>query len=130
LLFEELISYGFRRNLYGMKSIGIFLASLCTGIESLSLFWGFRTTHQLDTGKAVFLALDLFLLFCWLFAITPNWVKRASDSYAERLLAASENLAPVTGRPASTENSDPKHRPSRRRSNATNDPAPAGGSDS
>jgi hypothetical protein len=106
------------------------LASLCTALESLSLFSVFRTTHQLDTSKAVFLALNLFLLFCWLFAITPNWVKRASDSYAERLLAASENLAPVTGRAASTKSSDPKPRSSRRRSNVTNDPAPAGGSDS
>jgi hypothetical protein len=130
LLFEELIGYGFRRNLYGMKSVGVFLTSLCTGLESLSLLSAFRTTRQLDTGKAVFLALDLFLLFCWLFTITPNWVKRASDSYAEQLLAASENLAPVTGRPASTKNSDPKPMPSRRRSKATNNPAPAGGSDS
>jgi len=36
--------------------------------------------------------LDLFLLLCWWFLITPDWVRRAAEAYAERLLAASENL--------------------------------------
>jgi len=130
LLFEELISYGFRRNLYGMKSIAVLLASLCTAVESVSLYSAFRSTHQVETGKAIFLALSLFLLLCWLFAITPSWVKRAADSYAERLLAASENLGSVSGRAAGTKDPNPKPKGSRRRSNTTNDPAPAGGSGS
>jgi hypothetical protein len=92
LLFEELISYGFRRNLLSMKALGLWLCAFCTVIEAALLLRAVRITGQVEISNTIFLGLDLFLLFCWCLLITPNWVRRAAEAYAERLLAASENL--------------------------------------
>jgi hypothetical protein len=92
LLFEELVSYGFRRNLLSMKTLGLWLCIFCTVCEAVLLVRVFRITGQIEASNALFAGLDLFLLLCWWLLITPNWVRRAADAYAERLLAASENL--------------------------------------
>ena len=131
LLFEELIGYGFRRNLFGMKPLGLSLSFLCTGLQTASLVHAFRMGHELDITKAVFLTLDLFLLSCWLFMITPSWVKRAADSYADRLLAASEHL-PINatkGRPGTKNRETPKAAMGGRPSTLKEGPAPSGGSE-
>jgi hypothetical protein len=93
LLFEELVSYGFRRNLLGMKTLGLWLCFLCTVLEAGLLVRAFRITGDIEVSNAVFVGLDVFLLICWWFVITPDWVRRAAEAYAERLLASSESFA-------------------------------------
>ncbi len=103
LLFEELVSYGFRRNLLGMRAIGLCLCLLCTLVESVFLVKGIRTAGQMEISNAVFVTLDFFLLLCWWFVVTPGWVRRGAEAYAERLLAASETLSTgVKGSPTSS----------------------------
>jgi hypothetical protein len=92
LLFEELMSYGFRRNLFGMKAIGLCLCLLCTLVETVFLIRGIQTAGQIEISTAVFVTLDFFLLLCWWFVIRPDWVRRGAEAYAERLLATSETL--------------------------------------
>lgn len=92
LLFEELMSYGFRRNLLGMKPIGLSFSAVCTGVEVAALAEALRMGREADAPTVGFLAVNIFLLACWILLITPDWVKRAADSYADRLLAASESL--------------------------------------
>jgi hypothetical protein len=92
LLFEELVSYGFRRNLLSMKPLGLWLCVFCSVIETSLLVRAFRITAQIEISNAIFVGVDLFLLFCWWLLITPDWVRRAAEAYAERLLAASESL--------------------------------------
>jgi hypothetical protein len=92
LLFEELVSYGFRRNLLGMKTLGLWLCFLCTLIEAGLLARALWITGHFEVSNAVFVGLDLFLSLCWWFVITPEWVRRAADAYAERLLASSETF--------------------------------------
>lgn len=92
LLFDELISYGFRRNLLAIRPVGLPLCALCLIVETGLLFRGFQLTGVFESTKAVFAGLDGFLLVCWWFLIRPSWVRRAADAYAERLLAASESL--------------------------------------
>jgi hypothetical protein len=91
LLFEELMSYGFRRNLFAMKAPGIWLCLVCTLLQAALLVGALRIAGRIDTANAVLAGLDLFLLLCWWLLITPAWVRRAGEAYAERLLAASEN---------------------------------------
>ncbi len=92
LLFEELMSYGFRRNLFAMKPLGIWLCFACTLLQAALLVRAVLIAGHIDTANAVLAGLDLFLLLCWWFLITPDWVRRAAEAYAERLLAASENI--------------------------------------
>jgi hypothetical protein len=117
LLFEELVHYGFRRNLFAMKTVGVVVSLVCAVVEILLVAHAFRAYGRIDVLNFVFVALDLFLLLCWLILISEGWVKRAGEAYAERLLAASENLRSAAASPPqkekksgrqATEKSDPK----------------------
>jgi hypothetical protein len=92
LIFEESCNYGFRRNLWGLKPIGI----LCSFLGVGSAIW--LTSLQGIQGVAVTGApvlsgaMSLFLLLGWLFWFRSGWVRLAADAYAERLIAACEEL--------------------------------------
>ena len=92
LVFAENINYGFRRNLYGWKSIGLIAASL--GVVSCVLF----AAMHLRAEKSVLLfgtaglAVSVMLLLLWLFIIKPDWVRLAADAYAEQLVRSLDGL--------------------------------------
>jgi hypothetical protein len=92
LVFKENINYGFRRNLWAMKPAGIFIC--CTSLAgSVARIW-IALYHEnavplLAILSAVFAVIFLTL---WVLRITPKWVQLASEAYAIRLLAASEDL--------------------------------------
>jgi len=110
LLFEELISYGFRRNLFALKSLGLCLCAFCLLAEMVALGHAVRKGIGGVETTAVFAALDSFLMVCWWFWIRTDWVRRAADAYADRLLAASENLGPGSATKRSRETSRPKRK--------------------
>ncbi len=94
LLFKDNVSYGFRRNLWALKSIGLLLTSVL--LIGNYLFWWYQTkTWDASFYPINFLyasALLLVILFFWLFIIRSSWVKIAAFSYAERLCEATEVL--------------------------------------
>lgn len=92
LVFQELVSYNFRRNLWGMKAIGIAIdvMSITMQIGLAVLALAGRAERPGPTEMA-FLLVNVFLLGCWIL-ITPEWVRIAADAYADRLLAASERV--------------------------------------
>jgi hypothetical protein len=98
LIFEELIRYGFRRNLWGLKPIAIVLVSVCCAGEITVIAFLARRGGSWPVPATLALALDLLLLCCWLWVITPEWVRRSAESYADRLLAASEVLASASAK--------------------------------
>lgn len=95
LVFKENCNYGFRRNLWGLKKIGlpvagigsvlVFVISLCEVLKSKSILGA-------DTLHVTCLAFNLALLFTWWRIINPEWIKIVADSYADSLLAATEKL--------------------------------------
>jgi hypothetical protein len=92
LVFDENCSYGFRRNLWALKPIGI--ASTSVAIISLGVLIAY---HLLESGRvpllpAVVMIGNLGFLLLWCIWITPGWVKIAADGYAERLLESSDIL--------------------------------------
>lgn len=92
LVFEENCNYGFRRNLWGMKPLG--LGTVAIGMFAVAILFviDFRH-HAVPPASAIISAAVIFLLLLgWLFWFTPDWVKIAADAYAERLLAACEQL--------------------------------------
>jgi hypothetical protein len=94
ILHGENASYGFRRNLYGAKSLGIILsvisACVSAGFAAVALSQSPAPTFldsliaipsEVRTGFVVSLA-----WFCgWLF-VTPAWVRESAELYAKALL--------------------------------------------
>lgn len=89
LIFEENCNYGFRRNLWGMKPLGITMAVVGTLVVMIDIF-----VNGFSTPPVAIISGTINLLFVtgWCLWITPKWVRIAGDAYAERLLEASEEL--------------------------------------
>lgn len=100
-LLIENISYGFRRNLLGLRPVGlslsaITLASTIIGLGHLS-GWSFQeAADRLADGDLVAelaaAAATLTALLFWLISVRPVWVKRAGEEYARSLLASCDTL--------------------------------------
>lgn len=92
LVFEENVNFGFCRNLWGLKPVGLTVAVL--GVVFGGTLPFIRPYSTDPTGFMCSLAtcaisLGLFLLWCFVF--TPRWVKVPAEAYADRLLEACEN---------------------------------------
>lgn len=92
ILFKENISYGFRRNLWGMKLWALLLIVLCFIFHfyfASNHFVDFNKFKPKDIGLFVFLlATTLF----WLFIVTKEWIKIVAFAYAERLYETLNDL--------------------------------------
>jgi hypothetical protein len=95
LVFKELVSYGFRRNLWGMKPFGIFVASGCIALQALILGRQVYFGNPPAPVPALLLAANIGLLLGWVFVVTPQWVRTCADAYAEQLLASCIALDPI-----------------------------------
>jgi hypothetical protein len=92
LLFKENISYGFRRNLWGMKTTGIIIGTACLLLNIIVIYFRFTATGAIF-GLDVFLSILLTLvLLIWIFVINRDWVKIPAYAYAERLLETSGDI--------------------------------------
>jgi hypothetical protein len=93
LVFEENCNYGFRRNLWGLKRIGLSGALMglfvCLGVFLHD--WYASPGH-----RSMLYVLPIFvnaaLSLIWVVGITPSWVRYAAEAYAERLLETTERL--------------------------------------
>lgn len=96
LLFHENVSYGYRRNVWGLRSFGI-AVSLISGIAcGIRFYFTYQSSGRLDVilvGGATF-AISLLLL--WVFRFTSRWVRMTADAYAERLVESAEILGART----------------------------------
>lgn len=91
-VFRELVHYGFRRNLWGVKAAGASLAIAASVIVCTALF-GFTSAHQ-NVGLIVPIVavINIAMTCLWLFVITPTWVMRAARLYADRLVEALDTM--------------------------------------
>lgn len=101
LLHEENIQYGFRRNLLGVKIIGIYLciASILLmfinniysiKLDTISIEKIKSVIKNLTTFQYMALFFDITFLLCWIFVVNKNWVKEAGFQYAKTLLKSIE----------------------------------------
>lgn len=100
LLFKENIAYGFRRNMLGLKPLGLSIgsgavlwaaiASEAVSISASSL--QFASPMALPANQVVAVAGSVLLTLMWLVGVTKERVRIAAFAYAERLLAACESL--------------------------------------
>lgn len=92
LVFKENVNYGYRRNVWGLRSIGIVLSALCC-IGSIGRCYAtYGATGQLGVEMVGAMGFDLLLLLLWVFRFSPGWVRIAADAYAERLSEAVDGM--------------------------------------
>jgi hypothetical protein len=92
LVAAENADYGFRRNCLGVRPAGITVAGagLVAGVLFAAVGSGSATT-RLDRWVPAAVVCALCLGF-WLLTVKPEWVKRAAENYADRLLGATDIL--------------------------------------
>jgi len=94
LLFRENISYGFRRNLWGLKPIGLVVALTSACASTAALAYEYVALHEALLPQVVIVTAAVWILaFVWLSLITPSWVRIPADAYGQQLLAACDTLS-------------------------------------
>lgn len=91
LLHTENRSYGFRRNLWGLKKIGIALCIVSSLFISYKI-WDTYKTSQIAIEDVALLIVSVVILFMWFFIFNENWVKEAANRYAQTLINSCENF--------------------------------------
>lgn len=109
MLFRENIQYGFRRNLLGLKPLGIFLCSITLISSFLAILHEHPSfIHMISVldlnninlvlgqyGSSILSAsvVNIISIPIWIFVVTKRWVKEAGFQYAHALLACCDRLA-------------------------------------
>lgn len=92
LLFKENVSYGYRRNVWGLRPFGIAASLLGAAACGARLYHSYRSGDIPDGTLIGASAFSALLLLLWLFRFTDDWVKVPADAYAERLAECVETL--------------------------------------
>jgi hypothetical protein len=93
LVAAENADYGFRRNSYGVRSYGIAAALVGTLVSiALAVLGSEAMTTRLDRWVPAAIVCALCFGF-WLLIVSPDWVRRAAENYADRLLEAADSVA-------------------------------------
>ncbi len=92
LIFKENTSYGFRRNLWGMKTWALVIIFILIIIHFYFITKGFSNNISLqDKDIFLFTFFGVMILF-WFFVVTKNWIKLTAYAYAERLLESVDEI--------------------------------------
>ena len=94
LIFEANVTYGFRRNFWGMKPAGVTISAIGFLSSAANVAYEYSGSSRVFATSIGSVAICGLLLTWWASRITPAWVKLAGDAYAERLLSACETLPP------------------------------------
>jgi hypothetical protein len=90
LVFSENLSYGFRRNLLGLRPWGLAVAIgtlVAAGVLLLA------TSHDQAVAVLVPALWSVLAITFYVFVVRPTWVRVPAEAYAERLLGAVDELA-------------------------------------
>jgi hypothetical protein len=94
VLFKDNMNYGFRRNLWGMKTYAISLIIILMA-STIIYYWVTTNTPNVILYPTEFIIAEgilLVILLFWAFVINKNWIKVPAFSYAERLLETIEEI--------------------------------------
>jgi hypothetical protein len=101
LVDKENAQYGFRRNLFGMRPIGVVVCALAAAASLVAIY---AQTHEFTTSALwttssaqrpeiwAAIVIDLVALFAWITVVNDQWVRQAGDQYADALLASCDQL--------------------------------------
>jgi len=93
IVFDENCNYGFRRNLWGLKPIGIAVAAVSAALVGALIVVTVRVNRADLPALAVAAGgAHVAMLLAWVLWFTPDWVKATAEAYAERLLGSCDSL--------------------------------------
>lgn len=92
LLYKENINYGFRRNLYGLKSLALVVVALSIFIHVAINFSPSSYQVNLNQSDWIVISILLGVGIAWLLTVDDEWVKVPAIAYAERLLEATKSI--------------------------------------
>jgi hypothetical protein len=92
LLFKENVNYGFRRNLLGLKPLGIGATITALLAATVIVILTDGNTGARIVAVAVPSIWSVLALLVWWRLIKPDWVRVPADAYAERLIGCAELL--------------------------------------
>jgi len=90
LVFAENVEYGFRRNMLGVRSIGLAVSGLSM-VASIIVIVGLVDGGD-HAAWTISLVASAVVGLVWWRLVTPEWVRRASDLYTDRLFEAVDSL--------------------------------------
>jgi hypothetical protein len=93
LVFQENVSYGYRRNIYGLRPFGILLSGLSLAAGTLWLYHVHFTTEAITPESVGALACVLVIFLLWTLRFVADWVRIPADAYAERLAETVDSMA-------------------------------------
>jgi hypothetical protein len=103
LVYAENVSYGFRRNLYGLKPIGLGLCVACAALTAdFVAELRPRVVEQVPGPVLLLCGLLIAAFACWTFFVTPASVLDASRAYARALLATCDASSVMDTPPSNT----------------------------
>jgi hypothetical protein len=85
LVFEENCNYGMRRNMYGLRPLGIavsLITAIALGLQLYGKFSGHEPVPPVSIGME---AVNIVMFFAWIFWANESAVKKGAYLYAERL---------------------------------------------
>lgn len=85
LIFAENVEYGFRRNCLGLRPVGLTIAIAAAAVGSTLIVAG-------DSRYFVGIAVSLLAALWWYRAVTPEWVRKAAELYADELMNGADVL--------------------------------------
>ena len=93
LVRKELMNYGYRRNVYGMRPIGILVSLISLVTCAIRLYFVYRSTSQYDEALILAGVFSLVFSVLWIFQFTANWVRIPAVEYAKRLAESVDILS-------------------------------------
>jgi len=100
LLLKENISYGYRRNLLGLRPLGIGIALVSMVMSGFHLYRLRESGGEVNASIAIALVFAIVMLCLWIFRFNVEWVRVPADAYAERLAEAVDSLTDSAPKPA------------------------------
>lgn len=102
ILHGENAAYGFRRNLYGAKPLGVVIALAAGAVNGWPVVAAVSTAPSADllgvldsigVEARIGLGVSLAALVAWTVVVTPSWVREAAEQYAKALLETCDSVA-------------------------------------
>lgn len=96
LVFNELVTYGFRRNLYGLRLMGLAVNAVVVILCVVYLYWGGWWGLEINVGNGVVFVLLVAVIHAIYLAVyaTRKSVIEAARQYARQLILSCELLMP------------------------------------
>lgn len=85
LVFNENVSYGYRRNVCGFRRVGIIVSALSSLVNVVWLYHQHSVMGKVSEEAVIALVCTFVILLLWIFRFSSGWVRVAADAYAERL---------------------------------------------